>query len=377
MMKISMLTSVTQRCGVYAYVSDLSNDLRKHVDLTLVPVWDRIEPWDQYLSRSSQALNDSDLVHIQHEYAFWGSVLPGRNKYFSQISSIKRPIVLTAHTLDHAGTVLGLDLPGSFLRKSAKRILAMLPSYRRVIERDTFEVGDRIIIHDLDAAARLKSRGIPEAKIRIIPMGVPAAGTGPDRADAFRSEFGLHGRRLIVVFGFVRPGRGYEDALGLLGSLGSDVTLVIAGGPQTDLQQVYLDSFMALVKARGLSDRVTVTGFLPGDMVPGAMQAADVVLCSQEAGTGSYSVQIALAYGRPIVASDLPCFTYPEQTHGCLVTFKRADSRDMAAKLKAVLTDSGLSAGLSARASHYAADHTWDKIAEKTVAVYQELMSDE
>ena len=372
-MKIGMLTSASERCGISDYSAGLASGLRKIVDLTVVPVWDCAEPWDQYLLRSSSALNDSDVVHIQHEYSFWGSALPGRNKFFEQASSIKRPIVMTAHTLNPAAQVLGLDLPGSFLRKSAKRALSMLPSYRKVIERDTFQVADRIIIHDPDAALELKSRGVPEERIRIIPMGAPVADPGPGAADAFRSRFGLQARRLIVVFGFVRPGRGYEDAMKILPALGPDVTLVIAGGAQTEMQQVYMDSLVAQVDALGLSSRVVITGFLPDDMVSGAMQAADVALCSQEAGAGSYSVQVALAYGRPIVASDLPCFTYPEQTHGCLVTFKRADSRDMAAKLIAVLADPGLSAGLSARASQYAAEHTWDKIAEKTLEVYREL----
>lgn len=371
-MRVGMLTSTREKCGISVYSADLAKGLREIVDLDVVPIWDLTEPWDAYLAESSKSLDSADVVHIQHEYSFWGSVLPGQNKFFSQASGIKRPIIMTAHTLDPAAQVLGLDLPGSFLRKSAKRLLSMSPSYRREIERKTFEVADRIIVHDPIAVAKLKGRGIVESRIRIIPMGVPSP--GPEAADLFRRRFGLDRRRLIVIFGFVRPGRGYESALDILPGLGDNVTLVIAGGPQTEAQQVYLAAFIADVESRGLRDRVTVTGYLEDDMVAGAMRAADVVLCSQEAGTGSYSVQVALGYGKPVVASDLPCFTCPEQTHNCLLTFKLKDAADMAAKLKSVLENAHISEQLSASALAYAAEHTWDKIAEKTVEVYRELV---
>ena len=373
-MKVGMLTSARDQCGIAVYSAHLAEGLRGIVDLSVVPIWDQAAPWDEYLAESSKALNAADVVHIQHEYSFWGSVLPGQNKFFDQVSAIKRPIVMTAHTLDPAAKVLGLDLPGAFARKAVKRLLSQYPPYRRVIERDTFRVADRTIIHDPDAAAKLERRGIPKDRIRIIPMGVPAADLTPGAGDAFRARFGVEGRRLIVIFGFVRPGRGYEAAMDILPSLGDDVTLVIAGGPQTDMQRVYMDSLAEQVRARGLGGRVVITGYLPDDMVSGAMQAADVVLCSQEVGTGSYSVQVALAYGRPVVASDLPCFTYPEQTHGCLVTFERGDAQNMAAKLHAVLDGRCLSADLSAKALRYAAEHTWARIAQKTLEVYRELM---
>ena len=121
-MKVGMLTSTSERCGISVYSADLAAGMAKLVDLDIVSVWDPSEPWDAYLAESSESLNAADVVHIQHEYSFWGSVLPGQNKFFDQVSSIKCPIVMTAHTLDPAAKVLGLDLPGSFLRKTAKRL---------------------------------------------------------------------------------------------------------------------------------------------------------------------------------------------------------------------------------------------------------------
>ena len=372
-MKIGMLTSVTERCGISVYAADLAESLRELVDLRIVPVWDKVSPWESYLSESAGQLNECDIAHIQHEYAFWGSVLPGRNKFFEQIASIRKPIVLTAHTLDPAAQVLGLSLPGSPIRKLAKRMLACWPAYRRVIERRTFEVADRVVVHDSEKAARLKGRGIPESKIRVIRMGVPAANPDVALGGAFRRDFGLEGRTLIVVFGFVRPGRGYETVLEALPMLDPRATLVIAGGTQTDAQGEYLDSLMENVNSLGLRDRVVVTGYLSDDQVAGAMRAADVILLPQLAGTGSYTVQVAFGYGKPILASDLPCFTYAEQTDGALLTFRAGDARILAAKLKSVLEDGDLRARLGQGALDYAARNSWSAVAAKTVEVYREI----
>lgn len=372
-MKVGMLTSVAERCGICVYSADLADGLRKLVDLEVVPVWDRVSPWETYLSDSADRLNARDVVHVQHEYSFWGSVLPGQNKFFEQMASIRKPIVFTVHTLDPAAQVLGLGLPGSPIRKVVKRILAAFPPYRKVIERRTFEVADRIVVHDSEKASRLKGRGIPESRIRVIPMGVPPPSPDPALGDEFRREFGLEGRTLLVVFGFVRPGRGYETVLDALPMLSQPATLVIAGGPQTGAQAVYADSLAQRASSLGLADRVVITGYLPDEKIAGALRAADIILLPQMLGTGSYTIQVAFGYGKPMIASDLPCFVDPEQSHGCPLTFARGDARDLAAKLNSVLEDEALRSRLSRSALEYAAEHSWDKVAEKTVEVYREL----
>ena len=369
-MKVRMLTSVGDRCGIAYYSQDLAEGLRSLVDLEVVPIWDRVLPWEDYRDQSAERLNAADVVHIQHEFSFWGSILPGQNKFFDQVSSIRKPIVLTAHTLDPVQQVLGLSLPGSLPRKALKRMLAMYPPYRRTIERSTFEVADRIIIHDSFSASRLEGRGIPRSKVRVIPMGVPAPNSEPG-GNSFRRKFGLEGRTLITVFGFVRPGRGYESSLDALPGLDRDAVLVIAGGPQTEPQRAYLNALSADIEARGLKDRVLVTGYLPDEEVPGAMQAADVVLIPQEHGTGSYSLMVALGYGKPILASDLQCFLDFEPS---LWIFKRGDSKDLGAKLGTLLADEESRKRLSTKALAYAREYSWERIAEKTVEIYEELI---
>lgn len=372
-MKVGMLTSATEQCGIAVYSRDLAEGLRPLTELHVVPVWDGETLWEDYLCDSTARLNDCDVVHIQHEYSFWGSILPGQNRFFEHVSAIRRPIVLTAHTLGTVGEVLGLNLPGSLSKKLAKRMLAVLPSYRNKVERRTFDVADRIIVHDIPSAERLKPRGIDASKIRILPMGVPTPVLEPGLGDAFRSQYNLKGKRLIVIFGFIRPGRGYEAMLDILPDLNSDVMLIIAGGPQTQAHQIYLNMLKSEIESKHLQDRVVTAGYVFSEQVPGVMQAADIVLCSQEHGTGSYTLQVALGYGRSILASDLPCFTSLEETCGCLITYKRYNKDDLLSKLNLLLSDRSASERISQHALAYALENSWERVAERTLEVYKEL----
>ncbi len=152
-----------------------------------------------------------------------------------------------------------------------------------------------------------------------------------------------------------------------------DAVLVMAGGPQTEAHEAYLHALSAEIESRGLQEQVVITGYLPDELAAGAMRAADVMLCPQEAGTGSYTLQVALGYARPIIASDLPCFIFLEEAAGCLLTFAGGDAQDLAAKINCVLGDDALRQRLSDRALAYAGEHTWAKVAERTVQIYEEL----
>lgn len=370
-MKVGMLTSTDERCGIAQYTHDLCSGFGSDVDIEVVPVRSGTDHWSSYIGQSANRLNACDVVHIQHDYSFWGSILPGKNAFFRHMASIRRPKVITAHTLDSASDMLAVTESGAPAR-FLKSMLAYVSGYRDSIERATFDLADRIIVHDNPAARILQNRGISGDKIRIVPMGVPEPVEDSGSGDDFVRKHRLEGRKLIVIFGFIRPGRGYEAVLDIMAELDSGTMLVIAGGAQNPAQELYLESLKGDIEKRGLSDRVFITGYLTDTDVAGVMQSADIVLCSQESGTGSYSVQVALGYGAPILASDLPCFDDLKTEYGCLITFRNGDRQDLLSKIKLLLTDKDLSRTLSSSASGYAHRHTWRKVAEMTEAVYRE-----
>lgn len=371
-MKIGMLTSVSEKCGIAQYSRELCKGFGQSAEIEVVPVRAADVSWKHYINESSRLLNMRDVLHIQHEYSFWGSILPGKNMYFRHLKQIKPPKVITAHTLDTAVNMLNTSKAGG-AAQIIKRIIAKIPSFIEEVEYDVFDKAELIIVHDNPSRDILLRRGILDKKLRVVPMGVPEPYGKHGLDDEFRRKNNLLGKKLIVIFGFIRPGRGYEQVIELLPDLDKRINLVIAGGIQTKEQKGYLAQLNEKIEDEQLGGRVTITGYLSNEEATGAIQSADLILCSQEAGTGSYSVQVALGHGKPILASDLPCFTDMEESYGCLMTYRNGNRADLFQKTRALLMDEEQAALLAQSAKDYAESHTWGKIAEKTLLIYKEL----
>lgn len=374
-MKVGMLTSTDEKCGIAQYTRQLCAGFGSSVEIEIVPVHsdNDEQPWPEYINESSKQLNKCDVVHIQHDYAFWGSVLPLRNQYFKHMKKIIPPKVITAHTLDTIGKMFEKSDNDGFA-KFIKSILKRIPSYQLIVEAGTFNIADRIIVHDNPSKRILLGRSISDKKIRVIPMGVPDPILEEGLGKEFREKNAIYGKKLIVIFGFIRPERGYELALDAMASLDKEIMLVIAGGIQSIEYEWYLNALYERIRSLNLTERTLITGYLDDYGVASVMQAADLVLCPHEHGTGSYSVQVALAYGKPILASDLPFFTDMEKSYGCLVTFRNGSRENLVYKIKSIFENPELARRLSVSALKYAKLHSWRKIAERTLAVYKELV---
>src|SRR3712207_5467710 len=91
---VTLLTSTRERCGIGDYARALAAALAREVELDVVPVDPQPPP-----AAALERLNRADLIHIQHEYSFWGSALPGRSRFPALVAGLRRPWVITAHTV--------------------------------------------------------------------------------------------------------------------------------------------------------------------------------------------------------------------------------------------------------------------------------------
>src|SRR5262245_24606515 len=105
---VAMLTSTGERCGIAAYSRALAEALGGKVELEVVPVEEGVSP--AALAR----LNGAELVHIQHEYSFWGSALPGRSRLPELVAGLRRPQIMTAHTVAPAEEILDVAKVGGW-----------------------------------------------------------------------------------------------------------------------------------------------------------------------------------------------------------------------------------------------------------------------
>ena len=375
-MNIAMLTSVGERCGIASYTRALVESLGGLPDtnVEVVPIVEGKQAREHYIAQA-EVLNAPgiDVVHIQHEHSFWGGILPGQSAYWDLRYLIKKPVVLTAHTT--YGLADLLKLPGE--RRPhlwfAKQLLMRNRAYRDSVETAPF-VTAMTIVHTAAARRELIGRGAGPDRVHIVPTGVPAPHPAPTRGAAFRSAHGLDGRRIITIFGYIVPNKGYELTLDVLGRLPDDVTLVIAGGARVPREEPYVELLKSRVEASGMSGRVIITGYMADSDVAEALEASDLVLAPHTFATGSYSVTLPMTHGRPILASDLDCFREVAARMDCVALFTASDKEDYADRLLALLADPARRAVLAANARAYAERFSWPKVAAMTRGIYDQTI---
>lgn len=372
-MKVAMLTTTGPRCGIAAYTRALVEGF-SHVpdtEIVVVPIEEGRQTIVHYREQA-KILNgdDIDVVHIQHEHSFWGGIMPRASAFWEMRYLIEKPVVLTAHTTTALTDLLKLKQERRPHKWLAKQLLVRNPSYRDSVETAPFTTAITIV-HTTAARNELIARGAKPGYVTVVPTGIPAPLVAPTSGRAFRERFGLQGRRMVTIFGYVTPNKGYELTLEILADLPPDVTLVIAGGARNEAESSYVEKVQQAIERSGQKSRVVLTGYLSDEDVAEAMEATDVALVPHTYATGSYSVTLPLSHGRVVFASNLDCFQEIANRVDCVELFRAGNRGDYLEKLTALLNNPTRQAKLAANARKYAERFAWPRVAAMTRRIYQ------
>ena len=117
-------------------------------------------------------------------------------------------------------------------------------------------------------------------------------------------------------------------------------------------------------------ENVTFTGWI--DDIRGAYGAGDVYLFPTKAENQGIAVLEAMACGKAVVLSDIPVFReYYEDGHDCLMCADRSEFEDALERLEA---DPDLRRRLGENAKATAREHGLDRVGERLVETYEELV---
>ncbi len=294
-----------------------------------------------------------DVVSIQHEYGIWGG--DDGAYVLDFVRALDVPAVATLHTVLRSPT----------------------PHQRAVLTDLTAEV-DGIVVMSRSAATLLSSvYGVDPHRIDIVPHGVPDLPLVDP--SSIKPSLDLAGRDVILSFGLLGPGKGYElmiDALPAVVAQHPDACFVVVGATHPDLLrregEAYREGLAARVKAHRMTKHVRfIDRFVGRVELTRWLEAADVFVTPYPnmdqivSGTLSY----AMGAGRAIVSTP---YAYAAELlsggRGLLV--EPGSPARFAAALEAVLDDHDLRASLGRRAYDHSRGMIWSEVGAAYARVF-------
>ncbi|MEH0108464.1 glycosyltransferase [Tersicoccus sp. MR15.9] len=329
----------------------------------LAPFMDEFGRW---LTRAWIADGAPDLVHAH----FWMSGLAARRA----ADALQLPLVQTFHAL---GAV----------KRRHQGLADTSPAHRLAAETALLGAADAVLATCEDEKRELMALGADPDRVAVVPCGVDLTAFAP--TDPPPHEAGEPAR--IVALGRLVERKGVDTVLAALAAtddavsgssvlgdsvLGSAV-LHIAGGPDAaaldeDPEVVRL---AALARELGVEDRVVLHGRVDRPGAAALLAAADVVACTPWYEPFGMVPLEAAACGRPVVGSAVGGLldSVEDGVTGLLVPPRDVDAT--AAALRRILDDPGLAARMG-RAGRDRVERLfgWDRIAESTETVYEQVL---
>jgi len=220
----------------------------------------------------------------------------------------------------------------------------------------------------------LNDWGFQERKVLEIPIPCRLPQKVLDRSRSL-ATLGLSGKKVILIFGFIREGKGLEVALHAMDKVREtvpDSVLLIAGTPLDKNDSQYLRRLHESASSLPLSGVIRFdTRYIPEDEVSTYISAASIVLLPYVESVGASGPAHDVAgYGVPIVASNAG-HHMRESLGGHLVLFGTGNPEDMADKLARLLTHPESAATIGDRLRQYALTETWTLATKRTLANYR------
>lgn len=156
--------------------------------------------------------NNAGVLSVQHEFGIYGG--PAGSHLLALLREVRMPVVTTLHT-----------------------ILRNPDAAQMEVMRGLIALSDRLVVMAQKGAAILREvYGVPEEKIDLIPHGIPDVGF-MESAD-FKDQFGMGGKRVLLTFGLIGPGKGIEHVIRALPGIVArhpNVIYVILGATHPNL----------------------------------------------------------------------------------------------------------------------------------------------
>ena len=172
----------------------------------------------------------------------------------------------------------------------------------KILTRIVLRNGDGFIVHSEEDKNNLLAM-FPRAKVqKAFHPTYEVFDLGNSNANHVRERLGIDGN-MVLFFGFIRPYKGLKYLILALPEVLSQVkvTVLVVGEFWKDK-----DEYLHMIKGLGLENNIVIIDqYVPNEEVQDYFSAADLVVQPYVSATGSGIVQTALAFNKPVVATEV------------------------------------------------------------------------
>ncbi len=317
-MKVNMVTPWSAVCGNADYAKQLVPHLRKRVNVSIIEIKNpsSMNPFE-FCRLARNASKDCDIIHVQHGYGLFGKVgFAGIYTPLFYLLACRKPILTTLHDV---GEYDPYGIAGA-----ARRL------YRKMIDYHMLKRSSILHVHSNVAKGILEEKGIESSKIMIKNLAVFERPKKPRRRTKQAAS------NTITILGFVHRNKGHDIALRALALLPPGCRLVFAGAVKDG---DYYNELKQLALELGISGRVEFRGPFSSHEIPKIMENTDILALPYRHVSQSSVMNLAISWGIPVVASDIPFFREIESRWGCILTFRNGDHKSLASRIKSTDTE--------------------------------------
>lgn len=303
-----------------------------------------------------------DVVHANFFMSAWVAM--------ELKAQLNIPFVVTFHALGH-------------VRRVHQGERDRFPAERLQIETDAAAAADKVIAEcPQDREDLIRYYAAAPEKISLIPCGVDTEEFYPVDRKLARMRLNLPAEGPVLLqLGRMVPRKGVDNVVRSLALLKAfpDAALLVVGGPAEDCGQTpdaEILRLQQLAKELGVRRQVTFVGQKKRDELKYYYSAADIFITTPWYEPFGITPLEAMACGTPVVGSDVGGIKYSVRNGKTGLLVPPNDPAALAAVVGQLLNNPAMRSEMAANAvKRVKAAFTWKMVAEKTIAVYREVMA--